>query len=120
MDIASSISSARTLAGLTQEELANRAGTSQSAVARLEQGGGNPSIDTVRRLVEAMGFELHLEILAKSVQQDPVVEAYKVDVDRTLIRENLKKSINQRLRDMEAFRKSAVELRAGVRARAKR
>jgi hypothetical protein len=34
---------------------------------------------------------------------DPVVEAYKKDVDRTLLRENLKLSVDERLRKFEAF-----------------
>ncbi|MBA3296398.1 MAG: hypothetical protein H0U19_05640, partial [Acidobacteria bacterium] len=34
---------------------------------------------------------------------DPVVEAYKKDVDRTLLRERLKLTVDQRLRDLETF-----------------
>ena len=35
------------------------------------------------------------------LEPDPVIEAYKRDVDRTLLRENLKKSPEQRLRDLQ-------------------
>lgn len=35
-----------------------------------------------------------------SLEPSPVVEAYKVDVDRTLIRENLRLSPDERLRKM--------------------
>lgn len=35
---------------------------------------------------------------------DQVVEAYKRDVGRTLLRENLRKTVDQRPRDMEAVR----------------
>jgi hypothetical protein len=49
---------------------------------------------------------------------DPVVEAYKKDVDRTLLRENLKKSVEARLRDLMALQRFAEELqRAGRTAR---
>lgn len=37
---------------------------------------------------------------------DPVVEAYKKDVDRTLLRENLKLTVEERLRKAEAFHAS--------------
>lgn len=45
---------------------------------------------------------------------DPVVEAYKKDVDRTLLRERLKLTVDQRLRDLERFQTDVRELqRAG-------
>ena len=45
------------------------------------------------------------------VEQDPVIEAYKKDVDRTLIRENLKLTAEQRLRKLMALQRFAKELR---------
>lgn len=42
---------------------------------------------------------------------DPVIEAYKKDVDRTLIRENLKLTHEQRLRKLQDFVGFLVELR---------
>ncbi|HXG55176.1 MAG TPA: hypothetical protein VNJ03_07320 [Vicinamibacterales bacterium] len=49
---------------------------------------------------------------------DPVVEAYKKDVDRTLLRERLKLTVDQRLRDLETFQADVRELqRAGRRSR---
>ncbi len=49
---------------------------------------------------------------------DPVIEAYKKDVDRTLLRENLRKTPDQRLRDLVRLQAFAEELRAaGERAR---
>jgi hypothetical protein len=48
---------------------------------------------------------------------DPVIEAYKKDVDRTLLRENLKLTVEQRLLKAESFHASADEWRkAGRRA----
>jgi hypothetical protein len=42
---------------------------------------------------------------------DPVIEAYKKDVDRTLLRENLKLSVEQRIRNAESFHKDIEALR---------
>lgn len=49
---------ARTAANLTQEEVARRIGTTQSAVARLEGGKVSPSFATLRRYAEATGTRL--------------------------------------------------------------
>lgn len=117
MDISRLVSSARQQAGLTQQELADRAGTSQPAVARLEGGGGSPSLATVERLLGAAGFDLRIELIPRPTRDDPVIEAYKREVDRTLLRENLRKTVDRRLRDMEQFRKDAEQLRAGVQRR---
>ena len=46
-----------------------------------------------------------------SVPMDPVVEAYKKHVDRTLLRENLKLTVEQRLRNLMELQKLADELR---------
>jgi hypothetical protein len=51
------------------------------------------------------------------LEPDPVIEAYKRDVDRTLLRENLKKTPDQRVRDVQALHNFAAEMRrAGERA----
>jgi hypothetical protein len=42
---------------------------------------------------------------------DDVIDAYKRDVDRTLIRENLRKTPEQRLKDLEALLRLAEEAR---------
>jgi transcriptional regulator with XRE-family HTH domain len=52
---------ARDRAGLTQRELARRAGTSQAMVARIERGQQSPSVATLERLVRACGRELRIE-----------------------------------------------------------
>lgn len=44
--------------GLTQAELAERMGTTQPTVARLEAGGVTPSLDTLHRAAAALGLEL--------------------------------------------------------------
>jgi hypothetical protein len=47
---------------------------------------------------------------------DPVIEAYKRDVDRTLLRENLKLSADERFRKLMALQRFAEELRRAGRA----
>jgi len=46
---------ARTSAGLTQADVAERMGTGQSTVARLESGTGTPSLRSVQRYAQAVG-----------------------------------------------------------------
>ena len=48
--------------GLSQAEVAARMGTSQSALARLERGEGNPTLATIERYVYALGKKLEWRI----------------------------------------------------------
>ncbi len=57
------IREARRRAGLTQVELAERLGTTQSAIARLERGGTEPSYRRVDEAVRACGMELVPQLL---------------------------------------------------------
>ena len=50
-------------------------------------------------------------LVAVSLESDPVIEAYKKDVDRTLLRERLKLSVEDRLRDLMRLQAAAEELR---------
>lgn len=45
------------------------------------------------------------------MERDPVVEEYKKHVDRTLLRENLKLTVEQRLRNLMELQKLSDELR---------
>lgn len=51
---------ARLARGLSQRDLAERLHTSQSVVARLEQGKRMPRIDTLHRLAEALDVEFQI------------------------------------------------------------
>ena len=47
-------------------------------------------------------------------EPDPVVEAYKRDIDMTLLRENLRRSVDERVRNLMALQRLAEEVqRAG-------
>ena len=54
---------ARRRAGLSQAELAARAGTTQSAIARLEAGATAPALERITELVRACGFDLQVELV---------------------------------------------------------
>ena len=56
---------ARKRVGLTQRELAERAGTTQSAIARIETGRSTPSFDTVLRLVRLCGLDLDVMLVER-------------------------------------------------------
>ena len=56
---------ARRRARLTQRELANRAGTTQSSIARLESGRTRPALDDVLRLIRLCGFDLDLRLVER-------------------------------------------------------
>lgn len=56
------IREARRRAGISQQELANRTGLQQPAIARWESGRVEPSLSTVERLVGACGLELQLAL----------------------------------------------------------
>jgi hypothetical protein len=45
------------------------------------------------------------------IEPDPVIEAYKKDIDRTLIRQNLRLAVEQRFENLERLQKFAEELR---------
>ena len=55
--------------------------------------------------------------LPDDLEPDPVVELYKRDVDRTLIREQLRRSVDERVRNMIAASRFAEALREAARRR---
>jgi len=56
---------ARAAAGISQAEIAERMGTTQSAVARLESGRGkhSPSLATLRKYARALGYRVDLRLV---------------------------------------------------------
>jgi transcriptional regulator with XRE-family HTH domain len=54
------IRTARQEAGLTQAELAARAGMTQSMIARMERPGANPTVDTLETVLGTM--HRHIEL----------------------------------------------------------
>ena len=67
---------ARQKAGLTQAQLAERLGVTQSWVARIEkQGYDSYTLNTLRRYVEALGGDFSLEVKIKNMSEPEYEEA---------------------------------------------
>ncbi|MGB2710370.1 MAG: helix-turn-helix domain-containing protein [Conexibacter sp.] len=99
---------ARASAGLTQAQLAERAGVTQSVIARLERGSGNPTFETLERVLHAAGHRLELH----------AVEQGLTTVDESLIRQQLALSPAERIRSLDAQAPMARKLfEAGARLR---
>jgi len=64
--IAERVAERRVEMGLSQRELAELCGTTQSAIARLERGGRPPRIDTLLRIAEALQCDLVVELVPRS------------------------------------------------------
>lgn len=73
MRAADLIKTARQRQGLSQAELAARAGTSQPVISAYEHGRRSPSISTLRRLVAAAGERLHVGLAARAPAVPPPV-----------------------------------------------
>jgi predicted transcriptional regulator len=61
--IADKVAERRVDRGLSQRELAELVGTTQSAIARLERGGRPPRIDTLLKIAEALDCDLTVELV---------------------------------------------------------
>jgi predicted transcriptional regulator len=60
--IADKVATRRVAMNMSQRELAELCGTTQSAIARLERGGRPPRIDTLLRIAEALDCELVVDL----------------------------------------------------------
>lgn len=68
-DIGRQVRSLREAQRLSQRELAERMGTTQSAIARLEAGGSRPSLSTLERVADALGTTIEVRF------REPVVSS---------------------------------------------
>jgi ribosome-binding protein aMBF1 (putative translation factor) len=68
--IADQVSERRRALELSQADLAELTGTTQSAIARLESGGRPPRIDTLLRIANALDCELDVELRPRTTQED--------------------------------------------------
>lgn len=57
-DLVHNVRALRQEAGLSQAELADRVGVSQTWISRLELGQGNPTLSTLNRLAEAFDVRI--------------------------------------------------------------
>src|SRR5690348_58441 len=93
------IRKSRTAAGLTQAELAARAGLTQSAVARLERGRANPTIATLDNVIAATGRRLVL-----------AAESHRGSFDEGQLLERLAMTPAQRLANFTASSRNLAAL----------
>ena len=56
---------ARVENGVTQEDLAEKIGTKQSVISRLESGRANPSLAFLKKLAEALNTTLEIRLVSK-------------------------------------------------------
>lgn len=68
--IAERVAERRKAWGLSQRELAELCGTTQSAIARLERGVRPPRIDTLARIAAALDCELAIELCPRTNPPD--------------------------------------------------
>jgi transcriptional regulator with XRE-family HTH domain len=99
------VRSARRRAGLTQVELAQRLGTTQPVVARLENADSNPTLATLERALEAAGYELELRAVPKQ----------RPGVDESQLLERLAWTPAERLAAHTAAQRNLGALLRGVR-----
>ena len=59
--VISAMIQARIKKGLTQKELANKMGTKQSVISRLESGTGNPSVAFLKKFADALDINLQIK-----------------------------------------------------------
>ncbi|HEX8753279.1 MAG TPA: helix-turn-helix domain-containing protein [Solirubrobacterales bacterium] len=90
---------------LSQERLATRAGTTQSAISRIERDQVSPSVDTLRELLHMLGEDLTLR-----------TEPREWGIDRTLIRERLRLTPAERVDYGLAFAEQLIQTSPNVRS----
>ena len=60
--VISEMIAARTKDGITQKDLAEKTGTTQSAIARFETGNVNPSLGFIEKIAEVLGYKLTVHL----------------------------------------------------------
>ncbi len=100
---ASLIRDARLAAGLTQAELAERLGVSQSAIAKLERETSNPTVETLDRVLRATGHRLQM-----------IAPMWSDGVDVSLIRQALERTPAERIKSVERMNRDMRRLQVAA------
>jgi transcriptional regulator with XRE-family HTH domain len=90
---------ARARHGVSQEQLAIRAGTTQSAISRIEKDRISPTVQTLTELLHLLGEDLVL-----------AAEHRDAGIDSTLIEERLRMSGEERLEYGRAFADQVIQM----------
>lgn len=91
----------RLAAGMTQTDLAERLGATQSAIAQLERPTANPTVGRLEAALRATGRRLEL-----------AAAPHRPSVDETLLARNLRMTPAERLAAFETGHRELDELRA--------
>ena len=60
--VISELISARLKKRMTQKDIAEKLGTKQSAIARLESGNVNPTLEFLQKIAQVMGYKLSIHL----------------------------------------------------------
>jgi transcriptional regulator with XRE-family HTH domain len=104
LDPAAVVKTARTIAGLSQRQLAEMLGTKQSVISRWERGQEVPRADTLGRILHACGFEVDLRFRRHD------------DVDRSQIVQQLSRTPAERAEFVSSAVSGILEAREAIRA----
>lgn len=104
LDPAGLVKRARTIAGLSQQALAECLGTHQSVVSRWERGLEVPRVDTLGRILQACGFEVDLRFRRHD------------DVDRSQIIRQLRMTPAERAEYLAGAVNVILEMREAMKA----
>jgi transcriptional regulator with XRE-family HTH domain len=104
LDTGALIREARTLAGLTQTQLAARVRTKQSVISRWERGVEEPRLETLARLLRACGFEADVTYRRHD------------DIDRSQLSLHLAMAPAERARHHRSAAQAIARARAAARA----
>jgi len=63
-DLIQAMIDARISQNITQQELSNRTGITQSDISRIENGTRNPSLAMLKRIASGLGMQLKLEFVS--------------------------------------------------------
>lgn len=62
MNIGATIKGRRALLGISQQDLSDYSGVGISTIKDLERGIGNPSVETLRKILDVVGLEMVLQV----------------------------------------------------------
>lgn len=75
--------------GISQVDIAERVGTTQSAIARLERGDSDPRLSTLQRYADTLGIEFH------AAADEPTLRTVAIDIRRSLNEAGASESLRQ-------------------------
>lgn len=62
MQLAETMKSRRKTLGISQQDLAEMSGVSLATIKDIERGKGNPSLETVQKILDILGMEIKYEV----------------------------------------------------------